>query len=303
MFSNGLNLEQRELASLCAKCERYMGMQSGGMDQAISILGKKGIAKLIEFNPLETYDIALPKNACFVISNSLVESNKYITASSGYNMRVVETRLGSVLLAKNLNLPEWQKVTTLHQVQKLAKLSFDELLESTEKYLQKGFYTVESVSKSLSMEENVVIEKYITVKVGEKFFLYNRVKHVFSESKRVRTFEGLCKPSTNSSTGNELLSSLGNLMNESHYSCRDDFECSCTELDELTEFCRKNGAYGSRLTGAGWGGWIVSLVDSKDSHSFLTKLVDNYYKSKIEDTSSSVKISKPGSGGYYFSYV
>eukprot|EP01091_Cochliopodium_minus_P006093 TRINITY_DN15973_c0_g1_i1.p1 TRINITY_DN15973_c0_g1~~TRINITY_DN15973_c0_g1_i1.p1 ORF type:complete len:469 (-),score=114.37 TRINITY_DN15973_c0_g1_i1:40-1362(-) len=299
MFSNDLNIDQRELATLCAKCERYMGMQSGGMDQAISILGKKGIAKLIQFNPLQTFDILLPKNACFIVANSLVEANKYATASSGYNQRVAETRLGSVILAKGLNLSDWKNVITLHHVQKLSKLSFDELLQATEKHLDKSPYDVSSISKALELDEQTVREKYITAKVGDTFHIYKRVKHVFTESQRVRNFESLCKKEN--SDPETLLKDLGQLMNESHYSCRDFFECSCTELDELTDFCRKNGAYGSRLTGAGWGGWTVVLVHSDRSLEFLNTIIENFYKPRTNEYSQSVKISKPGSGGYYFS--
>ena len=79
------NLSAEQLADLCAKSERFIGTQGGGMDQAIEILARSGIAKLIEFNPLRTFDVVLPDGAVFVIANSLAESNK--AAGSDYNTR------------------------------------------------------------------------------------------------------------------------------------------------------------------------------------------------------------------------
>ena len=65
---------------------------------------------------------------------------------------------------------------------------------------------------------------------------------------------------------------LGQLMNESHESCRDQYDCSSLELDELTNLCRQNGAFGSRLTGAGWGGCCVSMIDVADMSGFIEKI-------------------------------
>lgn len=42
----------QEVATFTASCEKYVGTESGGMDQAISIMGAPGIAKLVEFNPV-----------------------------------------------------------------------------------------------------------------------------------------------------------------------------------------------------------------------------------------------------------
>ncbi|KAF8337842.1 GHMP kinase [Amanita rubescens] len=57
-----------------------------------------------------------------------------------------------------------------------------------------------------------------------------------------------------------VLESLGNLMNESQRNCSSLFHCSCPELDKLVFLSIQAGAFGSRLTDAGWGGCTVSLV-------------------------------------------
>jgi galactokinase/mevalonate kinase-like predicted kinase len=45
------------------------------------------------------------------------------------------------------------------------------------------------------------------------------------------------------------LAELGRLMDESQSSCRDEYECSCPEIDQMVEIAKAAGALGSRLTG------------------------------------------------------
>jgi galactokinase len=80
------------------------------------------------------------------------------------------------------------------------------------------------------------------------FQLYRRAKHVLSEALRVLQFRDICL-SNNGNASDSVLWELGKLMNESQTSCCVDYDCSCPELDELTQICRDAGAYGSRLTG------------------------------------------------------
>uniref|UniRef100_G3U779 Galactokinase 1 n=1 Tax=Loxodonta africana TaxID=9785 RepID=G3U779_LOXAF len=56
---------------------------------------------------------------------------------------------------------------------------------------------------------------------------------------------------------------FGRLMVESHQSLRDDFEVSCPELDQLVEAALSvPGVYGSRMTGGGFGGCTVTLLEA-----------------------------------------
>jgi galactokinase len=70
---------------------------------------------------------------------------------------------------------------------------------------------------------------------------------------------------------------FGHLMFASHESLRDLFEVSTPELDALVEIAAKvEGCYGSRLTGAGFGGCTVSLVEKKRAGIFAQILAENY---------------------------
>ncbi len=66
---------------------------------------------------------------------------------------------------------------------------------------------------------------------------------------------------------------LGKLMAESHASLRDQFEVSCPELDLLVDFtCELPGVLGSRMTGAGFGGCTISLIELSE-RPFLERAI------------------------------
>uniref|UniRef100_A0A5F8GWY4 Galactokinase 2 n=1 Tax=Monodelphis domestica TaxID=13616 RepID=A0A5F8GWY4_MONDO len=239
--ANGLSLSKTELAEICTKSERYIGTEGGGMDQSISFLGEEGMAKLIEFNPLRATDVQLPSEASFVIANSCVEMNK--AATSHFNTRVMECRLAAKFLAKYKGL-KWKEV----EICNCLEISLEEL-------------RTQILSKNT---QDVLL-----------FKLYQRAKHVFSEAARVLQFKKICEEAPANS-----IQLLGDLMNQSHVSCRTLYECSCPELDRLVDLCRQFGAQGSRLTGAGWGGCAVSLVPTDKLPDLLANVQEAYYQSK-----------------------
>jgi len=91
--------------------------------------------------------------------------------------------------------------------------------------------------------------------------LYRRCRHVISENGRVlRTAEGLKRGD---------IRPIFQLMKDSHESLRNDFEVSCPELDLMVEIASAiPGVHGARMTGGGFGGCTINLVEASATKSF-----------------------------------
>ncbi len=99
--------------------------------------------------------------------------------------------------------------------------------------------------------------------------VYRRCRHVISENDRVlQTVERL-------KSGNIL--EISRLMRDSHESLRDDFEVSCSELDILVEIAStKAGVHGARMTGGGFGGCTINLVEASMAEDFVQQVRQEY---------------------------
>jgi galactokinase len=90
---------------------------------------------------------------------------------------------------------------------------------------------------------------------------------------------------------------FGKLMNESHTSLRDDYEVSIPEMDTLVAAAQRvPGCYGSRLTGAGFGGCTVSLVQESQVEQFKRDVAAAYQKATGRDTTIYVCRASDGVG-------
>lgn len=86
--------------------------------------------------------------------------------------------------------------------------------------------------------------------------LRSRAVHVVSETARTRFGAQLLERGK--------LRQFGKLLYESHESCRRLYECSAPELDTVVAAAKRAGALGARLTGAGWGGTAIVLLNKSD---------------------------------------
>jgi galactokinase len=96
-----------------------------------------------------------------------------------------------------------------------------------------------------------------------------RARHVITEDHRVLDSVAAMKAGD--------LRRLGELFNASHASQRDDFEVSVPEIDLLVSLAQaERGVYGARLTGGGFGGSIVALVENDAASAVATRVAAAY---------------------------
>lgn len=101
--------------------------------------------------------------------------------------------------------------------------------------------------------------------------LYARAHHVVSENERTRKAAFALE--------RQDMRALGQLMQESHISLRDDYEVSCSELNVLVDVAATlRGNYGSRMMGGGFGGSTISLVDRDEVDNFMQDMKDGYLR-------------------------
>jgi galactokinase len=117
--------------------------------------------------------------------------------------------------------------------------------------------------------------------------VYRRCRHIVTENARVLEAERALKAGD--------FAACGAAMNASQVSMRDDFEITCPEIDFLADFAQGiEGVYGSRMTGGGFGGSTVSLVEADAVEGLKRSLVDAYRVAFGRD--ADIFVSSPSDG-------
>jgi galactokinase len=99
--------------------------------------------------------------------------------------------------------------------------------------------------------------------------IYRRCRHIVTENARVLEAERALEAGD--------LVACGRAMSASHISMRDDFEITCPEVDMLAGLAQSvKGVYGSRMTGGGFGGCTISLIEASAVDKASQMLTDGY---------------------------
>jgi len=208
------------LAEALAAGERHVGTAGGGMDQAASLLGQVGHVLRIGFAPLRVEPIAWPDAWQVVVADSGVKAEKSGEHRSAYNERRQAGARAAERIAAALGV----------------RLPGGDL-PGIDAPLWPTLLAERSADEIIAASGDEAPVAW--------------VRHVVTEAARVD--EAVARIRAVDGPG------LGRLLDASHHSLAHDYEVSHPRVDALVETARTAGAWGARITGAGFGGCMIAL--------------------------------------------
>src|SRR5436190_5739198 len=235
-----LDIEPVQLALLCQKAENeFVGVNSGIMDQTISALGRRDNALFLDCRSLETRHV--PIGGSRVAGQ---ETSEHATEAAG-DVQIV---VADTAVKRGLVDSEYNR----------RRAECEEALRLLRRHLPEIKALRDVSSDDLARYGGDLPE-----------VVRRRARHVVTEDERVlASVEAL-------SAGD--LARFGRLMYESHTSLHDDYEVTVPQLDVMVAAAREvPGVLGSRMTGAGFGGCTVSLVQAGAVNEFVKHVPARY---------------------------
>lgn len=254
--ANGVEIPSIELAALMARAERFVGLHGGAMDQTACLHGVAGHAMRIEFEPLGVTPVAVPVWWRWVVASSLVEAEKSGGAQAAYNERAGQCRealegVGDGGGGETVGADDGGRETgDVRGGVVASRPTYGDMVAD---------HDLDGVLRRAREVLSPV--------------LFRRFRHVVTEGHRVALAEEAMR--------NGEMDRFGDLMVQSHDSLRDDYEVSTPELDEMVRIALNAGATGARLTGAGFGGCIVALCETRAVAPVMRALATRFYAPRL----------------------
>lgn len=222
---------REKLVTACIMAENHIaGANTGGLDQSAVLLARKGCALAIDF------------------ASGARESIPFELADKNLSLLVIDTKA-----PHSLNDGQYasrrascEKAAEVLGLESLRQIDLDTFITSAASPELTQADKLEKFREKLATEMKLDAE---TIR---------RVEHVVEEIKRT---ELACELLKSTSLKAAEVKQIGELFNQSHASLRDLYQVTCKELDLATETALANGAYGARMTGGGFGGSAIALLD------------------------------------------
>ncbi|MAW75006.1 MAG: galactokinase [Candidatus Marinimicrobia bacterium] len=223
---------------------------------------------------LKAYDIKHDLSLIIMLSNSV--ENNYLGINSGildqyaslYSKKnepllIDFSNSTHVYVENNISNSEWVLINSMVN-RELVNSKYNERV----KECSKGLILINKKSHSKKNMNELTVEDLDLIK--DKKILFNRLKHVILENKRVKLMKNEIKK------GN--LVEIGRLLNESHSSLTNLYQVSCDEIESIINFSSAcSGFYGGRIMGGGFGGCTLSLVSKECLDVFIKDVISLFY--------------------------
>ena len=256
---NGIELSGVALAEACSQAEWYVGTRGGIMDHFSSVLGARNQALFLDCRPdaegRYCYEhVPLPEgHQLMVVESGLAHRN----TGPYFNRRVAEGRIGVRLLQAH-----YPGITHLRDVGTIP-------WEILEPLLPEAITSGELLARGIDPEK--VLDAGLSPQTNT-FLVRQRCRHVITENRRVLE----CVQALRAGD----MVRVGQLVDAAHASASQDYDISTPEIDTLVSLaCALPGCLGARLTGAGWGGCILAIVENAQALDFDQYLPAAYKES------------------------
>ena len=268
---NAIEIDLEELARDSAQAEWYAGTRGGDMDHLTICVAQEGHAVHINYSDSSWRRISLPSEETRWVTAFSHPANKGAEVMLAYNERSAVSRILIPAL-----------LTSVRGIEELPE-SID--LDTFARKFPDAMTECRNLFPLLCERSAALIR------------VRNLAIHHRSETDRVaRAAKALASVQTDSERVWRL---LGELIDESHRSLRDNYTVSTAEVEGLREFVlTAPGVYGARLMGGGFGGNVLALVASTAVEDLVKRLRTDYYgrQGRDADAEGAITISKPGRG-------
>lgn len=259
---NGLGYTAAELAWLSGEAEWYVGTRGGIMDQFIAMLAQKDHALFLDCRSrgqgenglpqFQTELVPLPQGYNLIVADTHV---RHQNVRSDFNVRVAEGRIGVALLQRR-----YPELRYLRDLEGKDWREVEPLLP-------------EAMTWADLDRAGIRLNELIDVRFPESaapFRVRQRCRHIVTENQRVRQSVAALKAGD--------VTRFGALMNQAHASVSVDYGASCDELEIMVALARQvSGVLGARMTGAGWGGCVISLARRGCESAFIDHVRPGYH--------------------------
>ncbi|XP_011873350.1 PREDICTED: N-acetylgalactosamine kinase isoform X2 [Vollenhovia emeryi] len=241
-----------------------------------------GVKGALEVIPAES----VPTGILVAVWGNIPPNSGLSSSSALVSAALLSVVHASQLIAKKRNM-DWERVQRLIDIQERLASDLDEMVTVVMAELHEEPYTIDEICESLGTDYERLKKTSLvsSFNISQTFKLQQRALHVFQEAGRVLAFRRINEEG--SIMEHEKLQHLGSLMSKSHASLHKLYECSHPSVDALVERAMLCGAFGARLTGAGWGGCIVAIIDKNRVQQFVEALraylCQNNTKDRAED--------------------